>query len=215
MKDKELIGSGQEGLVYKLNDGTGLKVFWRTHDGCGHYDPDRREKHAEKEFENTKKAYNRGINVPEPYDLKTVELDEKDIEPINKLKYRVGGRVPHNETVSPETLLDEDLPALHRDFIEGETLYDRYIPDKRLEEKVESLHDDIEEANMMYPDVKAENYVLTDDDELYIVDCQNLREKDESITTYLNLGWRDTPIATSKLEEWFYIWKKSMETPNI
>jgi len=196
MINGEFIKFGQEGILYKYRDNTILKVFYKDNYpfSC---DKGYSKKLAENEFNNMFRAFELGLNVPEPYEILTITLDYEDLK---KVKNRDLAKF----------LAGEERFAIKREFIPGKTLYERLFPSKKIKQKIRELHDKIEEAGLVYIDIKANNYIFTPEKDVYIIDCQYLIPKDH-IVAKINLDWKIKNIPTCKVEEWIEIVRETLK----
>lgn len=210
MIDGTFLDSGQEGILYKCKDNSVLKVFYRDFHPNS-IDRGYSENLATQEFSNMVHAFENKIKVPKPIQLLTVTLDAEDLKDVKKLEYRINGEYPYNEKMNPYSLIGETRFAIKRQFIAGKSLYEKIFPSKKIRQKIYQLHEEIDRAGFIYSDVKANNYILTPNNDIYIIDCQYLVPKDH-IIGILNENWKQQKISTCKIEEWFGIIKATLKS---
>jgi len=179
MVDKKYIGSGFEGILYKLGDESVLKVYHGRGGG------ERISKiDAENEFLKMRIAYKKGINVPKPMDLVKINLKEEDIKPIKKIEYNLYGTgVESDVTVTlwnpslisgSEQLVGQKRYAIKREYIEGIPLSHRLFPSIRTKKKMKDLYKKFDESGLILLDRFSKNFVITPAGKIYLIDCSKL-----------------------------------------
>jgi len=168
---RELIGVGLSALVYKIiGSDIALKVYYRNLTEL-----------PEREYENMTRARERGINVPKPRGLTKIELREDDLDKVPKWFKFINRRFDPSKI---SDLLGKESSVLKMEYIQGEDLTRRLLPSIKLKRKMDEFYRRIREAGLIYADPKLEHHILTPDDELRIVDCEQLVPEEEKALSF-------------------------------
>lgn len=185
------VASGKEGMVFRNGD-VATKVYYDRIDG---------KNYASWEFNGLKKGFDAGINVPEPYETTTVEIEKEKLEGIGKIKMIFRGSMGSDtRKFDAKVFANKKLHAVRKKFIEGESLYDRWLPNPLIQWKLIQLHGDLERAGLFYAENKAHNFVLTPDNDIYIIDGVAILPAEGAHWITRHISRLYTP--GSKLEEW-------------
>lgn len=199
MIEGKYFNKGREGIVYKCNDGTALKIFFGSY-GFGSDDM------AKREYQHLCELFSAGVNVPKPIGLEKVILDDSDLKGAGKLRFSM-----RHGTHKSYELSGIELPAIRKQFIQGVNLYNRFFPSPKIRRAIRELHKNIDRAGFVLQYVKADNYVVTPEEKVYLVDCGCMYKYADVISRKTPPDWMQQRIATCKFEEWLELLKFSLE----
>ncbi len=192
-------GGGEEGLIYRCEDDSVLKIFYRLSPSSFTSKEPLCEVCARREYDNLSQLFAANINVPKPIALERIIMDPLDLKDVGKIKFREFAK---DILFDSFELIGKELPAIRREFIPGKNLYSRFIPSRRIRKKIQELHEQIDRMGLALAEVKADNYVLTFEGKVYLIDCGLLFSKN-SLIALANSCWKQKKIATCKFEDWF------------
>jgi len=211
MIDGKLLSKGDEAILYKCNDGTVLKVFYRDDSSADAFlygEMPRHQKIAKREFENLFRAFELGLPVPMPVGLEKVVLTEEDLIQVGQLSFRANDS--YNQVIDPASLVGQERYALRRRFVPGKSLYNRIWPSIRLRRRLRALHEKIDRAGLELNDRMSGNYVVTPQGNIYVVNCLNLVPKKGKDSEWLNRR-----VATCRAGEWLDDFVDSMKCTGL
>ena len=174
IRNKEYVGCGSTSLIYKCNDGSALNVFYG--------DPTR----AEKTFRNMKIAKEGGVNVPEAYELTDSIINEDDLDNI---KFTDQLKIYMSSGSKLKDLVGKRFPTINREFIQGKTLYEKWLPSLEVRKKLKEQVRIMKDAEIKHYDCRTSNWVLTPDKEIYLVDCDKINPADNVNMITQPLTW--------------------------
>lgn len=207
MIERELLSKGDEAILYRCNDGTVLKVFYRDDSSSADFlsgELPRYQKLARREFENLFRAFELGLSVPMPVGLEKVVLTPEDLKNIGQLSFKVNEF--YRQDVNPNDLIGHERYAVRRRFVPGKSLYNRIWPSLKLRRKLRALNERIDQAGLELNDRMSGNYVVTPQGNIYVVNCLNLVPKRGKGSEWLNRR-----VSTCRVSEMFGDFVDSMK----
>ena len=211
MINGKYINQGKEGIVYKCNDGTALKIFFRSPEIVQDPFSGRtvlyfgNDERAKREYDVLCTLFDAGVNVPKPIGIEEVILDDADLKYVGQLR-----SVCCHE-MHPLNLSGRKLPAVRKQFIRGVSLYDRLIPSLKIRRNIQELHKNIDKVGFSLMDVKADNYVVTPEGKVYLIDCGFMYKH----TNTTSSTWMQKRITTCKFEDWLELLILSLKEGDV
>ncbi|MFC1728119.1 hypothetical protein ACFLZ7_01480 [Nanoarchaeota archaeon] len=186
---KELIGSGYFSNVYRLTDGTCVKVY------CyGRLSPER----IKRTFDNSVEIAEQGINIPQPIEMDEVKVSEDEYGfNLATLTNRIRGKLAKGT---------KKHPAIRMEYVPGKDLRGKVIPSRQTSDKICTLNKKIVGAGWVHTDAYLKNYRERNDGEMFLMDCDEFErigdQIAEPIREYKARRFLENPrIPTSELIE--------------
>jgi len=182
------IASGQEGIIFSLNDTEILKIYRFSSDAVKYkgintiklfYGFDHIEDLLEARFNILDKSFKSGLKVPKPLGIETISTEEiydrcghhdmyvQYLDSISKKNPELAKRV--------QTVVNY---GLKKQFIPGKSLDHNFMPSLKLKHQVQKTYSDFYNQGIIIYDERPSNYVHNEEG-LYYVDEGSLVEKEK------------------------------------
>ncbi|MFZ5955452.1 MAG: hypothetical protein ACOYT4_03425 [Nanoarchaeota archaeon] len=188
-KDAKYTGCGKSSIVYQIEDTKALNIFYK-----------KPYLEVERIFNLMRIARENEIHVPFAEEINYANIDFNQFRKISIWdRYKL---LLYSQPPITSNIIGKNFPVLKRQFISGINLETFILPKKEIREKINKEMLKMKKARIKSLDLNCSNYILTHDNELYLIDCENLYLENE-IQEYMikKLLRKKPPIC--KTQQWF------------